>query len=399
MSYDDKRDAVKHYLEDIHLLIPYCTDIQAKIVRALMESATQEGAATRLGISRSTIRSTLARVKAKAARSGHAPEHGMTQTVPDGYKVKGVSTLYKKDGQMSIQWVKSDIDLERQREIMEEAYSAMAAELPRLEPLKPLEKIKNDLLNLIIFTDYHMGQLSWGKECGEDWDLKIAEQTLLQSFENLIQRAPKAEELVLCLQGDFLHTDGLLPLTPAHKNVLDADGRFSKMVSVAIRCIRRIIDMGIMQGHKVTLIIAEGNHDEAGSMWLRKMFAALYEENPMMSVNDSELPFYVHQHGETMLCFHHGHKVNNEALPLLFAAQFPKIWGNCLKRYAHCGHRHHTDEKEYSGMTVTQHPTLAARDAHSARGGYVSERAANLITYHKRYGQVSRTVVCPEMFE
>ena len=34
------------------------------------------------------------------------------------------------------------------------------------------------------------------------------------------------------------------------------------------------------------------------------------------------------------------------------------------------GHRHHTHEftKEFSGMTVTQHPTLAARDAYASRG-------------------------------
>ena len=86
-------------------------------------------------------------------------------------------------------------------------------------------------------------------------------------------------------------------------------------------------------------------------------------------------------------------------LTMLFAAQFPKMWGTTSKRYAHCGHRHHVDEKEYAGMTVTQHPTLAARDAHSARGGWISERAAALVTYHEKFGQVARTIVCPEMFE
>jgi hypothetical protein len=118
-----------------------------------------------------------------------------------------------------------------------------------------------------------------------------------------------------------------------------------------------------------------------------------------MSVNDSELPYYVFQHGETMLAFHHGHKVNNEQLPMLFAAQYPKIWGSTTKRYCHTGHRHHVDEKEYAGMTVTQHPTLAARDAHASRGGWISERAAAAITYHEKFGQVARTIVCPEMFE
>jgi hypothetical protein len=50
-------------------------------------------------------------------------------------------------------------------------------------------------------------------------------------------------------------------------------------------------------------------------------------------------------------------------------------------------------------MTVIQHPTIAARDAYAARGGWLSERAAVAITYHARFGQVARTIVTPDMFE
>jgi hypothetical protein len=141
----------------------------------------------------------------------------------------------------------------------------------------------------------------------------------------------------------------------------------------------------------------EGNHDEAGSVWLRHMLAALYEDEPRLTVNDSELPFYVSQWGEVMIGFHHGHKVKNEQLPLLFAAQFPKMWGETTKRAIHCGHRHHVDEKEYNGVTVVQHPTLAARDAYAARGGWIADRAIQAITYHRKFGQVGRVYVCPEM--
>jgi hypothetical protein len=50
-------------------------------------------------------------------------------------------------------------------------------------------------------------------------------------------------------------------------------------------------------------------------------------------------------------------------------------------------------------MTVIQHPTLAARDAYAARGGWLSERSATAITYHDKFGQVARNTVVPEMFE
>lgn len=50
-------------------------------------------------------------------------------------------------------------------------------------------------------------------------------------------------------------------------------------------------------------------------------------------------------------------------------------------------------------MTVVQHPTLAARDAYAARGGWISERQASAITYHKLHGQVARNIVTPEMVQ
>lgn len=288
---------------------------------------------------------------------------------------------------------------QRNRATVQAAFDAMAEELPRLKPVKAPVKTIDALCNLVVFSDYHVGQLSWHREGGADWDLKIAESMLLNSFIHMVESAPKASACVLCLQGDFLHTDGLLPLTPGHKNVLDADGRFSKIVATAIRVIRHLIAHALAKHDTLHLIICEGNHDEASSMWLRQMFAAMFEDEPRMTVNDSELPYYVHQHGEIMLAFHHGHKINNEQLPMLFAAQFPKMWGATTKRFAHCGHRHHVDEKEYAGMSVAQHPTLAARDAHASRGGWISDRAANVVTYHKRFGKVAQTVVCPEMFE
>jgi hypothetical protein len=377
----------------------FATESQQKYFDALEKHGSARAAAKAMGLNKCAVQDVIDRVRNRAAKQGYSPVHNMVHTVPDGFDVKGVSTYFNADGQAVGQWVKSRANAERQRELMEAAFAAMSEQLPRVKPSPQPKKVNESLCNLLVFTDYHMGQLAWHKEGGADWDLKIAEALMLSSFIHMIDSAPKAKSLVLCLQGDLLHTDGLLPLTPAHKNVLDADGRFSKIVATTIRVLRKIIEYALSRHDSIHLIICEGNHDETGSMWLRQMFAALYEVEPRMSVNDSELPFYVFQHGEVMLAFHHGHKVRNEDLPMLFAAQHSVMWGQTKKRYAHCGHRHHVDEKEYAGMTVTQHPTLAARDAHASRGGWISERAAYLITYHERFGQVARTIVCPEMFE
>lgn len=314
------------------------------------------------------------------------------------FTVIGRTTLTNlQTGEQVLQWERESLDRQKAVEAQQAAYEALAANLPRIAPTAPPRASEGDLCNLYTYSDYHLGMLAWGKEAGDDWDLTIAERTLIDSFSAMIAQSPNAHTAIVNIQGDWLHTDGLLPFTPAHKHVLDADGRFSKIVQVAIRGIRQVVAMALRRHSAVHLIIAEGNHDEASSIWLRLMFTALYENEPRVTVNDSELPFYIFEWGKTLLGFHHGHKVKNEQLPGLFAAQFREAWGRTSKAYLHCGHRHHCDEKEYNGATVIQHPTIAARDAYAARGGWIADRAVQSITYHREYGQVGRVFVSPEM--
>jgi hypothetical protein len=373
--------------------------LQGERLDAVNLHGTYRDAATALGVTSTAIRQSIAIMERNAARQGYAPEHDMSRTVPDGFQVKGVSTYYNADGKPIGQWVKSSADDVRRKELMEEAFVAMADELPRLESMNYQGVPMSTLCNLYVMTDCHVGMLAWHREGGADWDLKIAERVLTGCFEQMVMSSPQAGTGIVAQLGDWLHSDGLLPVTPTSHHILDQDGRFSKIVQVSIRILRRLVDFALVRHEKVIILMAEGNHDMASSVWLRIMFKALYEKEPRVQVIDSELPFYVYQHGKTMISFHHGHIKKNDSLPILFASQYPKVWGETTKRYAHTGHRHHVEEKEHSGMTVIQHPTLAARDAYAARGGWMAERQVSAITYHEAYGQVSKITVIPEMLE
>ena len=373
--------------------------LQGERLDAVNLYGTYTKAATALGVTQTAIRQSIAIMERNAAKQGYAPEHDMSRTVPDGFQVKGVSTYYNADGKPIGQWVKSSADDVRRKELMEEAFVAMADELPRLESMNYQGVPMSTLCNLYVMTDCHVGMLAWHREGGADWDLKIAERVLTGCFEQMVMSSPQAGTGIVAQLGDWLHSDGLLPVTPTSHHILDQDGRFSKIVQVSIRILRRLVDFALVRHEKVIILMAEGNHDMASSVWLRIMFKALYEKEPRVQVIDSELPFYVYQHGKTMISFHHGHIKKNDSLPILFASQYPKVWGETTKRYAHTGHRHHVEEKEHSGMTVIQHPTLAARDAYAARGGWMAERQVSAITYHEQFGQVSKITVIPEMLE
>lgn len=378
-------------------ILAYATPRQRELIMAWREYGGTRPAAEALGVNRSLIQQAFRRVKASAAQQGYSPQHDMIHTVPEGYAVKGVSTYYNKEGKPAGQWVKSSLRHEALLEALRDAVGALNEEIEPLDPVAAPGMVLEALCNLYTFTDYHIGMLAWHEEGGEDWDLAIAEKTIMKAYAYMIQTSPQASHGVINIQGDFLHTDGKTPVTPAHGHVLDADSRYPKIRRAAIRIIRSMVRMALERHSTVHLVIAEGNHDEEGTGWLSDMMAVLYENEPRLSVNNSALPFYCHQWGKVMLGIHHGHKVKNEALPLLFAAQFPEVWGATKRREIHCGHRHHRDEKEYNGVTVVQHPTLAARDAYAARGGWIADRAAWAITYHKEYGPVGRIMVTPEM--
>jgi hypothetical protein len=378
----------------------WASERQAEFVDALNEHKSERKAAKALGVAKTTFHDAIERLRKRAAKAGYSPEHAMTRPVPDGYLVKGVSTYYDKDGKPAGQWVKSAVDRARMEEIMREAFKAMADDLPRQKPI-PAPRITADkLANVYTLTDSHVGALAWHREnLQADWDLKIAEQTLTGCFEYMVNASPAAKVGIVAQLGDFLHSDGLAAVTPTSGHLLDQDGRFPKVVQAAIRILRRVVNAALAKHEKVVVLMAEGNHDLASSVWLRAMFQALYENEPRVQVIDSELPYYVYKHGQTMLCWHHGHLKKNDDLPILFASQFPRVWGDTVKRYAHCGHRHHVEEKEHSGITVVQHSTLAARDAYASRGGWMSERQCTAITYHEDFGQVARNTVTPEMIE
>jgi hypothetical protein len=319
-------------------------------------------------------------------------------SAPDGYLVKGVSTLHGPEGEVKQQWIKTNVDEERRMKLIQAAVEEACAKIPPEPPAdKPSGPQFDSLLNQYTFTDYHMGMLAWWREGGADWDLNIAEEVLWRSFMNMMLAAPAARVGLLVQLGDFLHTDGLVPVTPTNHHVLDADSRFPKIVQTTIRILRRIVNYMLTKHEEVWVLHAEGNHSPASDVWLQQLFIALYENETRCKVINSVLPYYAVQHGKTMLAFHHGHLLKNGALPALLAAQFPEMWGTTAKRYCHTGHRHHSEEKEHPGMLVIQHPTLAARDAYAARGGWYAERAAQCFTYHKEFGQVARNIVTPEM--
>lgn len=337
--------------------------------------------------------------ESQAVRRGFAPDLGLGEPLPAPLVLTGMSTMTRTEEGLP-RWIKVKVDEDKVAEAMRAAVIALAEGMPRAKPAGKLKKVTNDqLCTLYTLTDCHVGMKAWAPETGADWDLDIAERVLTGAVKYLVDTSPASATGVINQLGDFLHFDSLAPVTPTSGHLLDADSRYSKVVAVATRILRFAIDYALTKHKRVVVVMAEGNHDMASSVWLRHLFGLLYENEPRVEVINSELPYYVYLHGSVMLCFHHGHLKKNDQLPLLFAAQYPREWGTTTKRYCHTGHLHHAEEKEHSGMTVVQHPTIASRDAYAARYGWMAESRMRSIIYHQAHGEAGTITVTPEMLE
>jgi len=363
-----------------------------ELIAALRAHGSHTKAANALGIDRRSVDRRAQRLAAK----GYSPEHGWDFRVPPGFAVKGAST-FTRDANGDPVWLKVNADTERQRELMQAAIDGMADSVTRAAPVKAPKVVATDRLNLFVVTDYHLGMLAWGEETrGENWDTDIAERTLRAWFDCALSEISPAETAVFAQLGDFLHFDGLESVTPLHRNVLDADTRYPKLVRVAQRAVSDAIIALLGMHKRVHVIMAEGNHDMAGSVWLREATAHHWASNRRVTVDTSPDPYYCVEHGATSLFFHHGHLRKPGNIDATFAEKFRDVFGRTKHSYAHMGHMHHEKALESALMQVTQYGTLAACDAYASRGGWIAQRSAPVITYHKKYGRIFRRDIGPE---
>ena len=422
----------------------YATNRQWEMLEAWEKYGSQKEAAKHLNIANQGVSESWLAVQKKAGQHGYAPDHDLTHPTAPGMSSKGtsvlynadgtvqktwsktkqegrspdevvrlpdpkiivkLSTLYDQEGNITQQWVAEKPEAVAQAEAWQEYAKALSEDLPRAEPVEPPTDTDSDLLAGYPVGDHHMGQLSWGEETGDSWDLKIGERMLAGATNFLVSQAPAAGQALIAFLGDFMHYDSFESVTPTSRNQLDVDSRFPKMVRASIRAIRHMIESTLRKHAQVHVIVEVGNHDLSSSIFLMECLANTYESEPRVTVDTSPMHFHYYCFGDNLIGTHHGHGTHMKNLPLIMAADRPKEWGAAKHRFWWTGHLHTAkrqvavDLQDLSGCTVEQFRVLAATDAWAAQRGYRATRSMSSIILHRRYGEVARNTVNPEMFE
>lgn len=341
----------------------------------------------------------IERRRSLLVRKGWSPEHDMTHIVPDGYRIRGVSSLYK-EGQAKpvLQWVKSSADLDRQREIMQGAIAAMAADLPQLPPRPALGTYLHELHTVYPLGDQHIGEYIWAAECGKSWDLDIATKVHCGAIHELVSLAPASSEATIIDLGDAQHFDSLEAVTPRSGHLLDADGRYPKVIDVSVMIMRQCIESALSKHEQVNVICVPGNHNPSGAFWMSTVLHHMYAHEPRVKVDREPSLFRYLEFGKCLVGVHHGHSCKPDRLPSVMATDQAKAWGRTEHRYWYMGHVHHQNVKEHPGCIVESFNTLVPGDSYAHSGGWRSKENMKAIVLHREHGEVIRHTVNADMF-
>lgn len=382
--------------EDLDAL---CTEHQLNILSAYREAGSTTKAATLLNTTPTNVQSALKKIRRKAAtRLKSLHDASINESTPEGYHIKGVSTM-TTSAEGKPMWVKTNKDQLQQQHEMEIAAKAFADELPKIEPTQaPTQsETDTDLIPWFNIGDAHLGMLAHDKEVGHNFDLKIAERELCFALALMIKRAPETDRCVIQDLGDFSHYENIAAETSHSGHALDFDTRFHKMIKVYARTMRFIVDAALRKYKHADVIINQGNHSRVNDHWMAIMLRHVYENEKRIHVLPNESIFIPYRMGNTFVMTHHSDKCKGVKLAGVMANDFAQDWGETKYHYIDVGHVHHKSiAKEDNGAIIESFNQLAPADKYAHDGGWRSRSMLTTVLRSKTYGETGRFVLTAE---
>lgn len=347
----------------------------------------KESGMSRLGIAAKTgkterqVKAALERARRDPAVSGAMAAIG-TEMVP--------SMVWVKTGTHSVQ-LRPKCDVNAEDNLITRLQDAFSS-IPAYEPVAT-EHIHNDLLAVYPMYDLHAGMMAWGRETrGPDFDLDLFRSDLIASVTRLSERAPKAGHALVIIGGDAIHVNDSTNETPGNRHKLDADGRFEKVIDVAVEAISHTIELLAEKHPLVSVVVLQGNHDREAHLFLKVGLKQRYRncdriKFPFIQGADKSEMFWM-QHGEVLIASHHGDKAKPDKLAMIIADQCG-FWSSTRHRVILTGHVHHLRTLDLPGVTHYTMRAFAPPDAYGANFGGV--RGLQVMTFDSKHGLIAQT--------
>lgn len=371
------------------------SESQTRVLNAVIEHGSNTKAAEALGINRRGLDKTVKRVEGYAAAKGVAPHRDLVHQTAEGFDAKRVSTAYKEDGSVALQWVIQEPQKQSLKERLDLMIEGVKEDLDGFKDPAPAPvEVSDDYLAMYMIGDHHFGMLadSESKVDDDDWDIKIATEILIDATDRLANRVGNAKTGVLLNVGDFFHADSSFNTTTKGTPV-DVDTRIGKTFKLAGRLFNILIDKMLQTHEKVVVVNVRGNHDYDMACHLSSCLELLYSKEPRVEIVQNYSKFISYQWHNNLFVFHHGDRIKHEQILQTVIKNLDDEWAESKNRYCHLGHIHHHTAREVGSMHFEHWGSLTATDQWHSDSGYGAERSMTAVVYHKDSGEDSRVKI------
>lgn len=245
---------------------------------------------------------------------------------------------------------------------------------------------------LLSLPDLHLD-----KKTTDNVSLKDRAEAFSSVLDSLVSRSHRShyiEEIVFVIGNDFLHSDTFgnttTKGTPLEVNST-WDNAYEKGFDLLVESIIKLK----LFCKTLKIILIPGNHARTKEFYLAHGLEVFFKSDKNITFERGAEDLKVHKYGETLMCFSHGNNINDK-LPLVFASQFYKEWGECKYKEIILGDKHHNNEKlvraqgEVAGVRMRILPALSGTDTWHKDNLYMGAIQSGIaLIYDKKKGKIS----------
>ena len=229
-------------------------------------------------------------------------------------------------------------------------------------------------------SDLHFGKRCWEVDSGNNYDLKIAQETFHKGFEDLVSKclryAPNIDRIIFPIGNDFFHVNDWKSRTVNETRVESTDDRFPKVFDCGTRCILDGIDR-LSEIAPVDVEWVPGNHDHHTSWHLAYLLQHTYRSATHIKVNINHRARKYYRYGCLLAGLTHGEIVKDAKLPTLMSHEAANMIDSGVRfREWWLGHLHKAKEVQFCSedsepnMTIRRLPSLCGTDGWHDQQGF-----------------------------
>lgn len=250
-------------------------------------------------------------------------------------------------------------------------------------PIVNFKREDDNVLVLPIF-DAHIGKLAWGKETGENYDMKIASSRFRKAVLEIVSRAKDVgfSKIIFPLGNDFFQYDNPANETTRGTRV-DSDIRWKKLFKVGITLLREALDYCKVHA-PVDVILVQGNHDNTMSFYAFEALRGWYDNDDRVTIDKDIRTRTYRRIGVNLIGFTHGDK-EKDNLYKIMQQEARELWGKTKYSEWIIGHYHKNYVDERQGVTKRVIGSFSGTDAWHYENGFIgTAKTAQGIIYNKK---------------